>query len=113
MSRPKPTVILEHINKKTYRSEQVLVAEAIWSVFYKDEPFVDVMPAGSHPQTRSVKASNVCRLSVVKPENSNTVVVLSVIDNLCKGASGQAVQNMNIMFGFDEKAGLQAPALLP
>ena len=87
--------------------------QAVYEDFYKDEPFVDVMPAGSHPQTRSVKASNVCRLSVVKPENSNTVVVLSVIDNLCKGASGQAVQNMNIMFGFDEKAGLQAPALLP
>jgi N-acetyl-gamma-glutamyl-phosphate reductase len=87
--------------------------QAVYEDFYKDEPFVDVMPAGSHPQTRSVKASNVCRLSVVKPENSNTVIVLSVIDNLCKGASGQAVQNMNIMFGFDEKAGLQAPALLP
>lgn len=87
--------------------------QALYEDFYKDEPFVDVMPSGSHPQTRSVKGSNVCRLSVVKPEGSNTVIVLSVIDNLCKGASGQAVQNMNIMFGWNEKTGLQAPALLP
>jgi len=87
--------------------------QALYENFYKDEPFVDVMPQGSHPQTRSVKGSNICRLSVVKPEDSNTVVVLSVIDNLCKGASGQAIQNMNIMFGWDEMAGLRAPALLP
>jgi N-acetyl-gamma-glutamyl-phosphate reductase len=87
--------------------------QALYEDFYKDEPFVDVMPKGSHPQTRSVKGSNVCRLSIVKPEDSSTVIVMSVIDNLCKGASGQAIQNMNIMFGFDEKAGLQAPALLP
>jgi N-acetyl-gamma-glutamyl-phosphate reductase len=87
--------------------------QALYEDFYKDEPFVDVMPQGSHPQTRSVKGSNICRLSVVKPEDSNTVVVLSVIDNLCKGASGQAIQNMNIMFGWDEMAGLRAPALLP
>jgi N-acetyl-gamma-glutamyl-phosphate reductase len=87
--------------------------QTLYEDFYKDEPFVDVMPAGSHPQTRSVKGSNICRLSVVKPEDSNTVIVLSVIDNLCKGASGQAVQNMNIMFGWDEKTGLLAPALLP
>lgn len=87
--------------------------QALYEDFYKDEPFVDVMPAGSHPQTRSVKGSNICRLSVVKPQDGNTVVVLSVIDNLCKGASGQAIQNMNIMFGWDETTGLQAPALLP
>ncbi len=87
--------------------------QTLYEEFYKDEPFVDVMPAGSHPQTKSVKGSNICRLSLVKPEDSNTVIVLSVIDNLCKGASGQAVQNMNIMFGWDEKAGLQAPALVP
>ncbi len=87
--------------------------QALYEEFYKDEPFVDVMPVGAHPQTRSVKGSNMCRLSVVKPEDSDTVIVLSVIDNLCKGASGQAVQNMNIMFGFDETTGLDMPALLP
>lgn len=80
---------------------------------YADEPFVDVMPAGSHPQTRSVKGANVCRISVHRPQNDDTVVVLSVIDNLVKGAAGQAVQNMNIMFGFDETAGLNIVGLAP
>lgn len=80
---------------------------------FRDEPFVDVMPAGSHPETRSVRGSNVCRISVFRPENGNKVVVLAAEDNLVKGASGQAIQNMNIMFGLSEKAGLLAPALLP
>jgi N-acetyl-gamma-glutamyl-phosphate reductase len=80
---------------------------------YADEPFVDVLPAGSHPQTRSVKGANVCRLAVHRPQGRNTVVVLSVIDNLVKGASGQAVQCMNIMFGLPERAGLEVIALLP
>jgi len=80
---------------------------------YANEPFVDVLPAGTHPQTRTVKSSNMCRLSVFKPQDRDTVVVLSVIDNLTKGASGQAVQNLNIMFGFEETAGLNQVALLP
>ncbi len=80
---------------------------------YKNEPFVDVMPAGSHPETRSVKGANHCRLAVHVPASGNTVVVLSVIDNLVKGAAGQAVQNMNIMFGFEEDAGLKIIGLVP
>ncbi len=80
---------------------------------YADEPFVDVLPAGSHPQTRSVKGANVCRLALHRPQGRDTVVVLSVIDNLVKGASGQAIQNMNIMLGFDENAGLETVALMP
>src|SRR5690606_32859941 len=80
---------------------------------YANEPFVDVLPAGELPQTRSVKGSNVCRISVLRPQQRDTIVVLSVIDNLTKGASGQAIQNMNIMFGFDERAGLDVVALLP
>lgn len=87
--------------------------QALYEQRYADEPFVDVLPAGEHPQTRTVKGSNVCRISVFRPQQRDTVVVLSVIDNLTKGASGQAVQNMNIMFGFDEKAGLDIIALLP
>ena len=71
--------------------------QALFEQRYANEPFVDVMPAGSHPETRS----------------GNTVVVLSVIDNLVKGASGQAIQNLNLMFGFDENTGLTAPALMP
>ncbi|MEE8057724.1 MAG: N-acetyl-gamma-glutamyl-phosphate reductase [Pseudomonadales bacterium] len=80
---------------------------------YADEPFVDVLPAGHHPQTRSVKGSNHCRLAVHRPQDRDTIVVLSVIDNLVKGASGQAIQNMNIMLGLDEKAGLEIVALMP
>lgn len=87
--------------------------QALFEQRYADEPFVDVLPVGSHPETRSVKASNMCRLAVHKAPESNKVVVLSVIDNLCKGASGQAVQNMNIMFGLPEARGLEMPALLP
>ncbi len=87
--------------------------QALFEARYADEPFVDVLPAGEHPQTRTVKSSNMCRLSVFRPQGRDTVVVLSVIDNLTKGASGQAVQNMNIMFGFEETAGLKLVSLLP
>jgi N-acetyl-gamma-glutamyl-phosphate reductase len=80
---------------------------------YKDEPFVDVMPAGSHPATRNVKGANTCQMAIHIPQGGNTVVILSVIDNLVKGAAGQAIQNMNIMFGFDERMGINAPAMLP
>ncbi len=80
---------------------------------YKGEPFVDVMPAGSHPDTRSVKSSNVCRIAVHRAAGSGKLVVLSVIDNLTKGAAGQAVQNMNIMFGMVETIGLQSAPLIP
>ncbi len=84
---------------------------------YAGEPFVDVMPAGSHPDTRSVRAANTCRLAVHRPpeqaSRSDTLVVLSVIDNLVKGAAGQAVQNMNLMFGLPEATGLEQVAVVP
>ncbi len=80
---------------------------------YCDEPFVDVLPAESHPETRTVRGVNVCRLAVHRPQDGEVVVILSVIDNLVKGAAGQAVQNMNIMFNLDEKAGLSPVALVP
>jgi len=86
---------------------------ALYVERYADEPFVDVLPLGVHPQTRTVKSSNMCRISIFRPQGRSKVVVLSVIDNLTKGASGQAVQNLNIMFGFEEKAGLNQIALLP
>lgn len=94
-------------------ASQVPDLQALYEQRYANEPFVDVLPAGEMPQTRSVKGSNVCRISVFQPQSRDTVVVLSVIDNLTKGASGQAIQNMNIMFGFDETAGLDVVALLP
>ncbi len=80
---------------------------------YRDEPFVDVLPPGSHPETRSVRGANHCRIAVHQPQGGDTVVILSVIDNLVKGAAGQAVQNMNIMFDEAETAGLTGIALLP
>ena len=87
--------------------------QALFEARYKDEAFVDVMPAGSHPETRSVRGSNKCRIAVHRPQGGDTVVVLSVIDNLVKGAAGQAVQNMNIMFGFAENTALNLVPLLP
>lgn len=80
---------------------------------YSGEAFVDVLPPGSHPDTRSVRAANVCRIAVHRPQGGNVLVVLSVIDNLVKGAAGQAVQNMNIMFGLPETEGLWQLAVLP
>ncbi len=84
---------------------------------YAGEPFVDVMPVGSHPDTRSVRAANTCRIAMHRPpegaKRSDTLVVLSAIDNLMKGASGQAVQNMNLMFGLPETTGLEQVAVVP
>jgi N-acetyl-gamma-glutamyl-phosphate reductase len=84
---------------------------------YAGEPFVDVMPPGSHPDTRSVRAANMCRIAVHRPPESDrradTLVVLAVIDNLVKGASGQAVQNMNLMFGLPEATGLGQVPVVP
>ena len=80
---------------------------------FADEPFVDVLPAGSHPETRSVRGSNICRIAVHQPQGGDIAVVLSVIDNLTKGAAGQAVQNMNIMYGLPETTGLEQIALMP
>jgi len=80
---------------------------------YADDPFVDVMPEGSHPETRSVRGVNMCRIAVHRPQGGGVVVISSVIDNLVKGAAGQAVQNMNLMLGLSESSGLDAVALLP
>ncbi|GAB5413324.1 MAG: N-acetyl-gamma-glutamyl-phosphate reductase [Congregibacter sp.] len=87
--------------------------QAIYEAFYAGEPFVDVLAAGEYPQTRSVRGANTCQLAVTRPQGRDTVVVTAVEDNLVKGAAGQAVQCMNLMFGFDERAGLSAPGLLP
>jgi len=80
---------------------------------YKNEPFVDVLPSGMHPETRSVRGTNMCRLAVHQPQGRGMAVVLAVEDNLVKGAAGQAIQNMNLMLGFPESAGLVFPALMP
>lgn len=87
--------------------------QALYEARYAGERFVDVLPAGSHPETRSVRGANTCRIAVHRPQGGDTVVVLSVIDNLVKGAAGQAVQNMNLMFGLAEEAGLGGVPLMP
>jgi len=87
--------------------------QALYEQRYKDELFVDVLPQGAHPDTRNVRGSNNCQIAIHQPQGGNTLVVLSVIDNLVKGAAGQAVQNMNLMCGLDEKQGLEIVALYP
>lgn len=87
--------------------------QALYEARYGDEQFVDVLPAGSHPETRSVRGANQCRIAIHRPQQGETVVVLSVIDNLVKGAAGQAIQNMNVMFGLPENTGIPNIALLP
>lgn len=85
----------------------------LFEVRYKNEPCVDIMPWNSCPETRSVRGANMCRIGLHRPQGSDLIIILAVIDNLVKGASGQAVQNMNIMFGQNELAGLSFAGLMP
>lgn len=87
--------------------------QVLFETYYKNTPFVDVMPPNSTPETRSVRASNMARIAVHRPQNSSMLVILVVEDNLVKGASGQAVQCMNIMFNLPEQSGLNQIAILP
>jgi N-acetyl-gamma-glutamyl-phosphate reductase len=87
--------------------------QRLFEARYAGESFVDIMPPCSHPETRSVRGTNVCRIAVAEPLGDGVVVVQSVIDNLVKGAAGQALQNMNLMFGYAEATGLDDLALLP
>lgn len=87
--------------------------QSLFERCYQQEPFVDVLPFGAHPETRSVRGANTCRIALHRPQNGDTLVILSAIDNLVKGASGQAVQNMNIMFALPESMGLELIGLLP
>jgi N-acetyl-gamma-glutamyl-phosphate reductase len=87
--------------------------QALFEDAYRNEPFVDVLPFGSHPETRTTRASNMLRLALHRPDDGDTVVILVVQDNLVKGASGQAVQCMNIMFGLEETLGLLHVPVLP
>jgi N-acetyl-gamma-glutamyl-phosphate reductase len=86
--------------------------QSLYEIFYADEQFVDVMPSNSSPETRSVRGANQLRIALYKPQPTK-LVILVVQDNLVKGAAGQAVQNMNLMFGFAENAGLTGIGLLP
>lgn len=111
---PHLTPMIRGIHATLYaRLKQDADLQALFEQRYVGELFVDVMPAGSHPETRSVRGANHCRIAVHRPQSGNTVVVLAVIDNLVKGAAGQAVQNMNIMFGLPEATALTNIPLLP
>lgn len=81
--------------------------------FYRNSPFVRVLPSGQFPNVRNVRGSNFCDIGVYADVRTNRAVIVSAIDNLVKGASGQAIQNMNIMMGYEETAGLKAAALFP
>lgn len=111
---PHLTPLIRGIHATLYgRLNKEADLQALFEQRYANERFVDVLPKGAHPETRSVRGSNQCRIAVHRPQGGDTVVVLSVIDNLVKGAAGQAVQNMNIMFGFAENTGLEIVPLLP
>jgi N-acetyl-gamma-glutamyl-phosphate reductase len=91
---------------------QAVDLQELYARFYADAPFVDVLPVGSTPETRSVRGANALRIAVHRPR-PDTATILVVQDNLTKGASGQAVQNMNVMFGLPETTGLDGLAVLP
>lgn len=111
---PHLTPLIRGIHATLYAKVALDVdVQAVFEKRYANEPFVDVLPKGTHPETRSVRASNMCRIAVHRPQGGKQVVILSVIDNLVKGAAGQAVQNMNVMFGFDETEGLRQVPVLP
>lgn len=111
---PHLTPMIRGIHATLYaRLTKEIDLQALYTDRYRGESFVDVMPAGSHPETRSVRGSNICRLAVHRPQQGEMAVVLSVTDNLVKGAAGQAVQNMNIMFGLGEVTGIDLVPLLP
>lgn len=111
---PHLTPMIRGIHATLYaRIQRDVDLQALYEQRYGNEVFVDVMPSGSHPETRAVRGANCCRIAVHRPQQGNTVVVLSVIDNLVKGAAGQAVQNMNIMFGLPETTALTGIPLLP
>jgi N-acetyl-gamma-glutamyl-phosphate reductase len=111
---PHLTPMIRGIHATLYSTLKAEVdLQALFEQRYANEPFVDVMPKGAHPETRSVRGANVCRIAVHRPQGGDTVVVLSVIDNLVRGAAGQAVHNMNLMFGLLETVGLEQVPLSP
>ena len=111
---PHLTPLIRGIHATLYaKLNKAVDLQALFEARFDKEHFVDVLPSGSHPETRSVRGSNTCRIAVHQPQGSDVVVILSVIDNLVKGAAGQAVQNMNIMFNLPEATGLAVVPLLP
>lgn len=85
----------------------------LYSETYRDEKFIRILPPGSTPKTKAVAGSNFCDIAVKVDEVTGYIIIMSAIDNLLKGASGQALQNMNLMFGLDESKGLEQLPLWP
>lgn len=112
---PHLTPMIRGIHATLYAqlTEQTADLQTLYEQRYAHEPFVDILPAGAHPDTRNVRGNNRCQIAIHQPQGGKTVVILSVIDNLVKGAAGQAVQAMNLMFGQEEGLGLQTIALYP
>lgn len=104
--------MLSTIYVKLSKSIDVEVLHKVYTKHYADAPFVDILPTGLWPETRTVRASNQLRIALQVQEN-NYLTILVVQDNLVKGAAGQAIQNMNLMFGLDESAGLSVVPVLP
>ena len=80
---------------------------------YADEPFVEVLPMGEHPSTRHIRGSNFCHVGVVADRIEGRAIVIAALDNLTKGSSGQALQNANLMLGYDETEGLMLAPVFP
>lgn len=96
-----------------YAAGDAAAVHAALSAAYADEPFVHILPLGKVPATQHVKGSNLCHVGVVADRGAGRVIVVSVLDNLMKGASGQALQCANIMLGLDETAGLRLAPIFP
>lgn len=105
--------MLSTIYVKLAAQAKTIDLQALYEQRYQHERFVDVMPAGSLPETRSVRGSNQIRIALHNQADTGYLTLVIVQDNLVKGAAGQAIQNMNIMFGLPEAAGLQVVPLLP
>jgi len=111
---PHLTPLIRGIHATLYaKLSKAVDLQALFEARFANEHFVDVLSKGAHPETRSVRGSNICRIAVHQPQGSDVVVILSVIDNLVKGAAGQAVRNMNVMFGLAEQTGLALVAVVP
>jgi N-acetyl-gamma-glutamyl-phosphate reductase len=108
-----PTIRGIHSTLYAQLTSEVGDLQGLYEDYFADEPFVDVLPAGQFPQTRTVRGANRCQIAVSRPQGRDTVVVMATIDNLVKGASGQAVQNMNIMLDLPETMGLNVIGLMP
>jgi len=107
--KPQTASVMPPSDEITAKTAEI---QKIYNDFYKDEPFVRIMPSGIYPSTNRVRHSNYCDISVDADINGSTLIVITAIDNMLKGAAGQAVQNMNILFGLDEKTGLEAIPML-